>query len=110
MLKKSWFWVAILLCVALISAGYLFFLPKEKGHTATLWQNGEIIRTVDLTENQEFTVTCEEGYNVVRVQDGQIAVIESDCPEQYCVGQGFVDSYLIPITCLPHKLVIEIDE
>ena len=46
----------------------------------------------------------------VRVSPGAIAVVWSDCPEQICVGQGEIETSAIPITCLPHRLVIQIVE
>ena len=34
------------------------------------------------------------------------AVTQADCPDQYCVHQGFRSSGT-PIVCLPHELIIE---
>ena len=69
-------------------------------------KSGDRIITVDLQENQEFTLEAEDGgYNTVTVKNGKIAVTEADCPDQYCVKQGFCNSGE-QIVCLPHKLVI----
>ena len=69
-------------------------------------KNGSMITTVDLSKDQEFTLTAEGGgYNTVTIKDGKIAVTEADCPDQYCVKQGFCNSGE-QIVCLPHKLVI----
>ena len=69
-------------------------------------KSGDTVMVVDLLDEQEFTLTAKDGgYNTVTVKDGKIAVTEADCPDQYCVKQGFCNSGE-QIVCLPHKLVI----
>ena len=105
MKSKYWIWlfaVILALCLALI------LLPSQ-GTPAELAQikYGSKITTVDLSTDQELVFEAEDGsYNAVTVRGGKIAVTEANCPDQYCVGQGFCSSGT-PIVCLPHKLVIE---
>ena len=69
-------------------------------------KSGDTIRIVDLKIDQDFTLEAETGgYNILTVRNGKIAVTEADCPDQYCVKQGFCNSGE-QIVCLPHKLVI----
>ena len=72
---------------------------------AEVVSNGNIIRILDLSIDQEFTVTADSGINTITVKDGKVAVTYADCPDQYCVRQGFCNSGE-QIVCLPHKLVI----
>lgn len=112
MMKKTWFWIAIFALVLFAGAGVYCF-HGAAGQTATLWLDGELYQTVDLSAvavPYEFDVTTERGTNTVRVTPGGIAVVWSDCPEQLCVQQGEINSSAIPITCLPHRLVIQIEE
>ena len=63
-------------------------------------------KIVDLSEDAEMVFESADGsYNAVTVRDGKIAVTEANCPDQYCVRQGFCNSGE-QIVCLPHKLVI----
>jgi len=60
----------------------------------------------NLRQAQELIFDTDDGgYNIVTVQGGKIAVTEANCPDQYCVKQGFCNSGK-QIVCLPHKLVI----
>ena len=93
--------LVFLLCAALV----LFPAGSEPAVSAQIASEGKIIRTVDLNVDQEFTVTVENGANTITVKDGKIAVTEADCPDQYCVRQGFCNGGK-QIVCLPHKLVI----
>lgn len=112
MMKKTW--ISIILFALLLVGGVgVYALHGAPGQTATLWVDGVLYQTVDLSAvavPYEFDVATERGTNTVRVTPGGIAVVWSDCPEQLCVQQGEINSSAIPITCLPHRLVIQIEE
>lgn len=111
MKNKTLLWALVF---ALLAAGGLgLYALRDGGTAATLWVDGELYRTIDLQAvaiPYEFDVETEYGVNTVRVSPGEIAVVWSDCPEQVCVNQGSIHSAFIPITCLPHRLVIQIEE
>ena len=112
MKTKTWLWAALLAVIALAGAG-AYLLHGSAGTVATVWLDGECIRTIDLTAvaaPYEFDIESEYGVNTVRVSHGEIAVVRADCPEQICVNQGTISSSAIPITCLPHRLVIQIED
>ena len=103
---KNKYWIMIIgavfvLCLALV------LLPADStpAARAEVVSEGKVIRILDLNMAQEFTVTTSSGTNTVTVKDGKIAVTHADCPDQYCVKQGFCNSGE-QIVCLPHKLVI----
>lgn len=84
----------------------------DTGYTAYLYQNGQLLQTIPLsqvTEPYDITIKASDGgYNLIRVFPGAIAITEADCPDQICVHQGTITDSLLPITCLPHRLVIEL--
>ncbi len=101
---------AIILAVVSLAGIIVFLIMNNISQTdpkAEIYQNGELIRTVSLSENTEFTVYCDEGFNVVTVEDGKICVSSADCPDKVCVRQGKI-SGKVPIVCLPHRLEIRV--
>ena len=104
---KSKYWAILLFClvVGCIGLSLLFLSPGTPSQLAEVTSRGQLIRTIDLRVNQEFTVTDEAGSNVITVRDGKIAVTRADCPDGYCVDRGFCNSGS-QIVCLPHGLVI----
>ncbi len=82
-------------------------------YTAYIYQNGRLLHSISLdqvTETYRFTVDAAGGgYNIVEVSPTGISIAEADCPDQICVLQGRVSDSLLPITCLPHRLVIELN-
>lgn len=104
----------IILVILGISIGAFWFLNVKSptGHIAEIYQNGELIQTIDLnTVTEDYTITIPgEGdiYNIIEVHHGEIGIIEASCPDGLCINMGFIHSSGIPITCLPNKLVVKI--
>ena len=100
---KTKFWIILFGAVA--AACILLSLPllsREQARFAQITSKGEVVKTVDLMIDQEFTV---DGKNTVTVKDGKIAVTWADCPDHYCMKRGFCAGGT-DIVCLPNRLVI----
>lgn len=86
----------------------------DASYTAYIYQNGRLTQTIPLSQVQEtytFTVeTTEGGSNTIEISPGGVAVTQANCPDQICVQQGRITNSLLPITCLPHRLVIELKQ
>jgi len=105
--KGDWFAIAVVLVLAV--AVILCFLPVNKGSAdqAEIYLNGQLVKTVDLSEDQTFALEGQYR-NVIRVEDGAIAIIESDCPGLDCVHSGSIRNLGRIIVCLPNGLEIRI--
>ena len=101
MKTKTWimlFAAAAAVCIFLS----LPLLRQEEARFAEITSGGQLVKTVDLHIDQEFTV---DGQNTVTVKDGKIAVTWADCPDHYCMKRGFCSGGT-DIVCLPNRLVI----
>lgn len=114
-MKSTKFWViliAVLLAVSVL--GSVLTLGGRTGAvTANVYLDGQCIRSIDLSqvaESYSFTVDGPAGTNTVLVEPGRICVSHADCPDQVCVHQGWISNSVIPIVCLPNRLVIQIEE
>ena len=106
---------ALVLLLAIAAAGIAsWFIMKNAGHSAPaaknieIIQNGKVLRTVPLSENDEFTIECAEGFNTVTVKDGAVMISFADCPDQVCVKTGAISGGAVPIVCLPHRLEVRV--
>lgn len=85
---------------------------KKDSITADIYQDGVLLSSIDLSEVEEpytFTVTNDNGsQNEVEVRPGSIGILSANCPDKLCVKQGFINTSVLPITCLPNRLVIQI--
>ena len=104
--------VALLLVLSLVA---VFFLNShsEQGEIARIYQDGKLIREVSLSDvasPYEFQGEASDGsYNLIRVEKGAIGIKDADCPDKICQQRGMVSDTGYPVTCLPHKLVIQIE-
>lgn len=111
---KTRIWVMVFVILLLLCGAAWFFMQNGTGEsrmTAEIYRNNVLVRTVDLgavTEPYLFTVEGEIGANVIAVEPGRIRVQEADCPDQVCVNQGWQADGVLPIVCLPNKLVIQL--
>ena len=108
--------VMVLLVLCVLSAFFIFTKkqPATGSLHAEIYQNGELLQTLDLsavTEPYSFTVEYPDGgFNTITVRPGAIGICDADCPDKLCVSMGYADSSLLPIVCLPHSLVIQVKE
>ena len=102
----------IILCIVLIAVGITcwlvmwFVLPA--GNTADVYIDGKLVQTIDMTVDDAYEFSTDRGSNTVVVESGKIRVSDADCPDKVCVNMGWKSRRGETITCLPHKLVIEI--
>ena len=102
--------VAAIAGIALLAVlVFVLFLPKGNSPAACaeIYQNGKLVKTVQLAEDQEFTVTGAYT-NTVTVRDGKIAVTQSDCPGEDCVRCGWISGTGRSIVCLPNGLELRV--
>ena len=105
---KTKYWIILFALLLLVCTGLSMpmLLPGKAATQAEITSQGQILKTLDLRIDQEFTVsTPEGGQNTITVKGGKIAVTEANCPDHYCMNRGFCNSGT-QIVCLPNRLVI----
>lgn len=111
----------LVLISILLAAALIFLVPRwldgnesEKNHnkplTAAITVDGELFKTVDLTEEEQIIeIKTDHGLNILKVHDYGIEMIEADCPDKVCLTFGFVNKNNQSIVCLPHKVLVEVE-
>ena len=110
MKTKTWIFIFALILIVCLGASFFFLAPGEASTQAEITSHGQLVKTVDLHIDQEFTVDTDHGgHNVVTVKDSKIAVTEANCPDHYCMDRGFCAGGA-QIVCLPNRLVLRFVE
>lgn len=103
----------VIIAVLLVAAGGLYFSgllrPGGEGTFAVVYVDGAETKRYDLSVDTTDTVTGVNGTNEIKVEDGKISVISADCRDQICVNHVPINRENESIVCLPHKVVIEIE-
>lgn len=110
----------ILLIGLIVAIALVFLVPRwlgdssENNHNnvdrvARITVDGKLFKTVQLTgKEQTVDIKTEYGYNILKVHDYGIEMIDADCPDKLCLTFGFIDRNGGTIVCLPHKLMVEV--
>jgi len=106
--------IIIILGLLVFGSILVILFPRETsaGYMADIYQNGNLIQSIPLyqvTDSYSFELHGENGCtNVIEVRPGSIAIVSADCPDKLCVHQGAISNSLLPITCLPNRVVIQL--
>ena len=111
---KTRTWILILALILGVCAVSILLTRRQPSLTVAIYSDGELVRRVDLNrvkEEERYTVESDDGgSNVILVQPGRICVESADCPDQICVLEGWLPDFGLPLVCLPHNLLIQVEE
>ena len=105
MKKNDWILVAVILVLAGI--GFLIFtnFGRQTAGIVKVTVDGEVFGTYSLKKEQEVEINET---NRLIIEDGQVDMIEADCPDQICVEHISISKNKETIVCLPNKVIVEI--
>jgi len=108
-MKTNFFWILLLGAIVIISVIAALLLRQVPAGHARIYKNNVLTEAVNLAAVTEpFTITIDNGsgMNMIAVEYGRIRMMQADCPDESCVHQGWMSSGVIPVVCLPNKVVI----
>lgn len=101
--------LAILLVLVLAVVVALLFIPRKIAGEATveIYQNGTLLRTLPLSEENVFFVEGEY-INTVTIENGEVSITASNCPGEDCVHSGEIHTSGRSIVCLPNGVEVRV--
>jgi len=85
----------------------LWIIPKPQGTMVTISVNGEVYREVSLNESCEVQVETEFGRNTVVIENGEVYISHTDCPNKLC-QKDKINKGGESIVCLPNRVSVTI--
>lgn len=104
----------LITCILLIALTLLGveLLRKDQPNTGTYASiriDNKLYKEVELTdEPQIIKIQTKRGYDILKVHDRGIEVIESDCPQKICFSFGLISRPRQSIICLPLRMIVEV--
>ncbi|MEG0156579.1 MAG: NusG domain II-containing protein [Anaerovoracaceae bacterium] len=113
MIKKKYITfpdIILIIFLALLGLGATFFLSfsQKDGKMVQIYQEGKEYGTYPLSEDRKIPIQQGDQFNLVLIEGGHVSVEDSNCPGKDCVHQHHISQSNQVITCLPHKVVIEV--
>jgi hypothetical protein len=129
MKKNDYILIGIILFIGIVSSIIFAVVENNNKQTdgiATVYYNNERILDIYLTdgsyniidesrvisideEAKEYHILGSNPYGVlIKYKDNSVGVIDEESPKNICQYQGFSNSSLSPITCLPNNILIVI--
>lgn len=108
----------IILIIVLLAASFFLLMmqnifSKDGAKAVVLW-DGEILSVISLEDelygDDSLRIETTDGYNILEVKNGAASITCADCPDGLCVKQKAISKQGESLICLPHKLVIVVDD
>jgi len=111
---KIWsnkFWIILFSALVIVSAIATVLIWRVPANHARIYFDNVLVEVVDLsnTEPQRVLVKRGNAANIVEVEYGRVRMYHANCHDQTCVRHGWVNSGLMPIVCLPNRVVVVLD-
>ena len=106
--KKRDIVLAAVLLILGITGVLIVKYGLKSGNTADIYIDDKLVQTIDMSVDDEYIFQTDKGSNTVEVRNGAVSMKSADCPDKVCVRMGTKNRNGETITCLPHKLVIEV--
>ena len=100
--------VALVVLIGLFTA--VCFIPTDQpaeSQIVQIFQDGQLLKELPLQSNEVVSVDGTY-HNTVTIQNGKVAITESDCPGKDCVHSGWAGEASKVIVCLPNRVEIRI--
>lgn len=109
--RNDFILILSLLLVATIALSLVLIFRKKSNLIANVYVQNNIVETIDLSkkEDKHYYVDGLKGKVHIHTHDGAIAILESNCPHQDCVKQGYVSETNHPIICAYNAVYIIIN-
>jgi hypothetical protein len=78
-----------------------------------IYEYFNIPETTDITDIDQLDFSLFNEYeeiNMILIQDGGVTMYEANCPDKKCVKMGEIRNEGQVITCMPHQLVVKIED
>lgn len=109
MKKNDFILIAGILFTALVILSINILFVKKEGNVVVITRDGEEYKKLDLDKDNIVEIKGENNNtNILKIENGQAAMIDASCPDLLCVHQKSIKYQGETIVCLPNKIVIEI--
>lgn len=100
----------LIMIVGLMIVGYLFksLWHQEPAAKLQIRLGDKIYATYSLAQNRTIDIQGPIGITRIVINNGKARFVNSPCPNQYCVHQGWLSHQGQAAICLPNQVSLEL--
>ena len=107
--RAAWVTATALAAMGLVIALAFSWQPAAVAHPqAKVTVGGEVYTLLPLDQPGRHEVAVGGERLILEVEHGRVRVIESTCPDQICVGTGWIEHTREAIVCVPAQVLITV--
>lgn len=106
--RKDFILIFVVLIVIVFTFTINYFVNTKSVENIEIYVDNKLYKTYSIDDEEKFKIENEEGYNIIKIHDRGVEIIEASCPDKVCVHSGFVTKPSESIVCLPNKVHIKI--
>lgn len=108
MRKKDFILIFVVSLIIAGAFGVNYFVNTKNVDSIEIYMDNKLYKTYYINDKEEIKIKSKEGYNIVKIHDKGVEIIEASCPDKVCIHQGFITKSSESIVCLPNKVHIKI--
>ena len=108
MRKKDFILIFVVSLIIAGAFGVNYFVNTKNVDSIEIYMDNKLYKTYNINDKEEIKIKSKEGYNIVKIHDKGVEIIEASCPDKVCIHQGFITKSSESIVCLPNKVHIKI--
>ena len=106
--KKDFILIFVVSLIIAGAFGVNYFVNTKNVDSIEIYMDNKLYKTYNINDKEEIKIKSKEGYNIVKIHDKGVEIIEASCPDKVCIHQGFITKSSESIVCLPNKVHIKI--
>ncbi len=88
----------------------VFKLNLKQGNVVKVSIDNQMKDCYNINNDTRVVISDGENTNTLVIKDGTAYISEANCPDKICVAHRAISKTGETIVCLPHRLVVEIEE
>ncbi|HBE8638383.1 TPA: NusG domain II-containing protein [Clostridioides difficile] len=109
MKKKDILLILGILVVITSCYGIINVINSKNAGNIEIYVDNKLYKTVSINAKEEFKIESRGGYNIVKIHDKGVEIVDASCPDKVCVHTGFINKPSQSIVCIPNRVSIKIN-
>ncbi|HBH3575463.1 TPA: NusG domain II-containing protein [Clostridioides difficile] len=109
MKKKDILLILGILVVITACYGIINVINSKNAENIEIYVDNKLYKTVSINAKEEFKIESRGGYNIVKIHDKGVEIVDASCPDKVCVHTGFINKPSQSIVCIPNRVSIKIN-